>query len=98
LGVSAVEFSRSFRDLRRAAQVRRRFASRGCRPPPRAGKPGRGGLGDSLKDRAATATVETMPGDRLSSFEARYGDPTTAFDYITVGIPADTTKSGKPLH
>jgi hypothetical protein len=52
--------------------------------PQRAVEARRRGL--AIAQDSGNRTIETVLATGLSSFEAKYGDPRTAFDYVTVGI------------
>jgi predicted ATPase len=52
--------------------------------PHRAREARRRGL--AIAQESGSRTVETVLATGLSSWEAKYGDPTTAFDYLTVAI------------
>src|SRR5258707_8058217 len=84
MGLSAVSSAGCSRDLRRAAQVPEEVRVPRCRPPHRALEARRRGL--AIAQDSGNRTVETILATGLSSFEAKSGDPTTAFDYVTVGI------------
>jgi len=58
--------------------------------------------GLAIAQESGSRTVETVLATGLSSWEAKYGDPTTAFDYVSVAIRSyhesgNTTIIGIPL-
>ena len=68
--------------------------------PHRAREARRRGL--AIAQDSGNRVVETILATGLSSFEAKYGDPTTAFDYVTVAIrnyheSGNTSMIGIPL-